>query len=190
LARHTSTEKITIFARLEDGNVKIALTGSVAAEDRFTESDLVRDILTPEDVSVQVCVENDHIFLWIEVVSVGRTTVLAVDDNLDMARFYRRCTEGSRYHIVHTAQGQSLFETIETTAPDVIVLDIMLPDVDGWQLLMHLHEDPATRSIPVIVCSVVREEDLPLSLGAALYLPKPVRHREFIQALDRVLSQA
>jgi CheY-like chemotaxis protein len=190
LARHTSTAVITIFARLEDGNVKIALTGSIATEDRFTKSDLIRDILTPEGVSVQVHMESNHLFLWIEVASVGRTTVLVVDDNPDMVRFYRRSTEGTRYHVIHAAQGQHLLETIEVAAPDAIVLDVMLPDVDGWQLLMHLRETHATRAIPVIVCSVVREEDLALSLGAALYLPKPVRRREFIQALDQVLAQA
>jgi CheY-like chemotaxis protein len=126
----------------------------------------------------------------VEVPSVGKTTVLVVDDNLDMARFYRRCSEGTRYHIVHVAQGQGLFETVKVVVPDIIVLDVMLPDVDGWELLMRLHEDPTTRSTPVIICTVVKEEDLALSLGAARYLTKPVRPREFIQALDQLLLQA
>jgi CheY-like chemotaxis protein len=52
---------------------------------------------------------------------------------------------------------------------------------------MRLHQDPTTRSIPVIICSVVQEEDLALSLGAAGYLPKPVQPREFVTALDQVL---
>jgi CheY-like chemotaxis protein len=135
-------------------------------------------------------VDEDHVFLWAEMPSVGRIIVLAVDDNPDMARFYRRSAEGTSYRIVHVAQGQEAFKTIEAIAPDIIVLDVMLPDVDGWQLLMHLHEHHATRSIPVIVCTVVREEELALSLGAALYLPKPVRPHEFIQALDQALPQA
>jgi CheY-like chemotaxis protein len=79
---------------------------------------------------------------------------------------------------------------IEAIPPDVIVLDVMLPDVDGWNLLLDLHEHPATRSIPVIVCSVVREENLAMSLGAALYLSKPVSPRQFIRALDQVLGQS
>ena len=186
----TSTGQITIFARLEGGSVKITVTGPIATEDRPTKSDFIRDILAPEGVSIETHIDGDHIFLWIELPSVGKITVLAVDDNLDMARFYRRSTEGTSYHIVHTAEGQGLFKTIEATAPDIIVLDVMLPDVDGWELLMRLHEDCATRSIPVIVCSVIREEELARSLGAALYLLKPVRPRQFTQALDQVLSQA
>jgi len=141
-------------------------------------------------VRVEAHVDGDRAFLWVGLPSVGKITVLVVDDNPDMARFYRRSAEKTSYHIVHTAGGQNLFETIAATAPAVIVLDVMLPDIDGWELLTRLHQDPATRPIPVIVCSVVREEELALSLGAAHYLPKPVRSREFIQALDRVLAQA
>ena len=92
--------------------------------------------------------------------------------------------------MVPSTQGQRVFEIVEDFAPDVIVLDIMLPDVDGWELLALLHEHPVARSIPIIVCSVVREEDLALALGAALYLPKPVERQQFIRALDQVLSQA
>jgi CheY-like chemotaxis protein len=55
---------------------------------------------------------------------------------------------------------------------------------------MRLHEDPETCTIPVVVCSVVREEALALSLGAARHLSKPVQPCEFIQALDQVLVQA
>ena len=116
--------------------------------------------------------------------------MLVVDDNEDMARLYRGATVGTRYHIAHIAQGRDLAAALEAVAPDVIVLDVMLPDIDGWRLLMRLHEDPVSRAIPVIVCSVVREEDLALSLGAVRYLPKPVRPREFIQALDQVFPQA
>jgi CheY-like chemotaxis protein len=190
LARYTSPSEIVIYAGLEDGNAKITITGTISAEGKPVDNDLVRDILAPEDVSIEICQEGDHVFLWVKVPCVDKVTVLAVDDNLDMLHFYRRSTAGTRYHIVHTARGRDVFEIIQATAPEIIVLDVMLPDIDGWKLLMRLREDPTTRFIPVIICSVVREEELALSLGAVLYLPKPVRPREFIQALDQVLSRA
>jgi len=190
LARHVSDRRIAIYARLEDGNAKITLTGTVVAGSGLSEKDLASDIPIPEDVSLEVCTDGTQVFVWIEVPSIGKITVLVVDDNEDMVRFYRSATIGTRYHIVHIPQGRGLFEAIGDIAPDVIVLDVMLPDIDGWRLLMRLHEAPTTRSIPVIVCSVVREEDLALSLGAACYLPKPIRPREFTQALDQVTPQA
>jgi CheY-like chemotaxis protein len=190
LARSMSNGRIAIYARLEDGNVRITLTGAVAAEGGLREDDLVRDIPVSQDVSLKTYIDGVQVFVWIEAPSVGKVTVLVVDDNEDMARFYKGATVGTRYHIVHITQGRSLFDALAAIAPDAIVLDVMLPDIDGWRLLMRLREDPATRSIPVLVCSVVREEDLALSLGAMRYLPKPVRPREFIQALDQVLPPA
>jgi len=189
-APYVSDGHVAVYARLEDGNVKITLTGTTAVRDGLSERDFARGIPISKDVSIKVCVDGTQAFVWISVPSMGKVTVLVVDDNEDMARFFRDCTIGTRYHIVHIAQGSALFEAVEATAPDVIVLDVMLPDIDGWRLLMRLHENPTTRSIPVIICSVVQEEDLALSLGAAHYLPKPVRPREFIQALDQVLPQA
>jgi CheY-like chemotaxis protein len=190
LARYTPAGRIAIFAGLEDGNARITITAAITADQMPAEEDLIRDVLVPEGASIGAQIDGESVFLWLKLPSPGKVTVLVVDDNPDMADLYRRSTEGTSYHIVHIAQGQDLFETVETAKPDVIVLDVMLPDIDGWKLLMRLYETPATRPIPVIVCSVVREEELALSLGAALYLAKPVRARQFIQALDRVLLQA
>ena len=189
LARHVLDGRIVLNARLQDGNARIALTGTLAPEDAIDEQDLLGDIPLPEDASITVHIDERQAFVWIEAPAVGKVNVLVVDDNEDMARFYRGCTVGTRYHIAHVAQGGGLPEAIEATTPDIIVLDVMLPDIDGWRLLMRLHQDPATRSIPVIVCSVVREEGLALSLGAVRHLAKPVRPREFIQALDQALPQ-
>ena len=118
---------------------------------------------------------------------VGRT-VLVVDDNPDMAYFYQRCVQGTPYRIVYESRVERLWETIASCAPDAIVLDIMLPHVDGWDVLANLRHHPATQAIPVLVASVVREEKLAMALGAARCLHKPLSHREFIEALDSVLG--
>jgi CheY-like chemotaxis protein len=187
LAPYMSEGQISIYARLEDGNARITLTGATAVTDRLSEREFTDGIPISKGISIEACVDGTQAFVWISVPSMGKITVLVVDDNEDMVRFYRDCAIGTRYHIVHVAQGRDLFEAVEATLPDMIVLDVMLPDIDGWRLLMRLHEDPATRSIPVIICSVVQEEDLALSLGAVRYLPKPVRPRAFVQALDQAL---
>jgi CheY-like chemotaxis protein len=180
---------LRIFARFEGGRVRITVTATLSATDDFNEDALTEDIVMPENVTVSLHVNVDHLFLWIDLPSTGAISVAVVDDNPDMVRFYRRCTEGTQYHISPITEAQTLFERIRVIKPAVIVLDIMLPDIDGWEMLTRLHEDPITRGIPVIVCSVIREAQLALSLGAAYYLPKPVRPPEFKQALDRALAQ-
>ncbi len=190
LARRTSPGQITIQTTLDDEDVKIILTGSISTHDRAPNVDLIQEILASQGGFVGVSVIGSRVSLWVKVPSVGQVTVLVVDDNLDMVHFYRRCTVGTKYYIIPAAQGQRTFEAIKAANPDIVVLDIILPDADGWELLTQLQSHPATRSIPIIICSIVKEESLASALGAALYLPKPVHHRQFIQALDQALDQA
>ena len=188
LAQWVSSGQIVLSARHEEGRVEIIITGHPAAGDGLPGDSLIREVLTIQGGTVDIVAEGDRISFQIELPSVDKA-ILAVDDNLDMIRLYQRYVVGTRYRIVQATKGQSIFDTVEASAPDVIVLDVMLPDVDGWELLTNMHEHPATRDIPVIVCSVIREEALALALGAALYLPKPVQRQEFIQALDQALGQ-
>jgi CheY-like chemotaxis protein len=107
-----------------------------------------------------------------------------------MVHFFRRYVAGSRYTIQVADGAHAFLDLVDELAPDIIVLDVMLPQVDGWDVLMHLNTRPETCEIPVVVCSVVRERELALSLGAKVYLPKPVRRQDFIQALDQAQALA
>jgi CheY-like chemotaxis protein len=113
-----------------------------------------------------------------------------VEDNAELVHFYRRFVANTQYEIVHAPEGESVFAAIAESSPAAIVLDVMLPDTDGWELLAQLQEDPSTRAIPIIICSVVRRAAIADTLNAAFYLPKPVRRQQFIQAIDQVLAQA
>ena len=190
LARRTAGGHVSIYARLQDGDALITVTGPVPPDTGLDGATLTEDIRTPANVSLRTCIDHGQAFVWIQTPSEGKISVLVADDNEDMARLYRDAAIGTRYHITSTTRGQDLLDLAEDSPPDVIVLDVMLPDIDGWRVLMRLHEDNRTRPIPVIVCSVVREEQLALSLGAAKYLTKPFRPREFIDALDQVSPRA
>jgi CheY-like chemotaxis protein len=191
LARGGSRGPITAYAGLEDGSVRITLTATVCPGQEIDAHDIVADIVAPEQVSFEAHVDGCDVSLRAKMPAAEEPiTVLVVDDNADMIHFHRRSMAGTRYRILPATRAEGIFETIEATAPDAIILDVMLPDVDGWELLTRLHNDPATRLIPVVVCTVVRERDLALSLGAARYLPKPVRRRDIIRVLDEILPQA
>ncbi len=190
LIRDSEPGPITLFARYENGKARITMTSRIGNADTIDTDDFRRGLVRAGDVSVETHLADNRLFLWLELPTSEGTKVLVIDDNPDMVTFYARATEGTRYHILHTASGENLFDIIEETTPDIIILDVMLPGIDGWRLLMRLHETPRTRAIPVIICSVVREPELARDLGAALYLPKPVRPRALIQALDQAASRA
>jgi CheY-like chemotaxis protein len=189
LAPHVFPAEIVLYAMLEDGDVKVTLSGSLAAHTTLSAPKLLADIITPPDARLELHHRGDRVFLQVLLPAVGERTVLVVEDNPDMVYFYRRCTAGTRYRIVHVEAARDLFTVIAQTDPDVIVLDVMLPDIDGWQLLTHLHERPVTRDIPVIICSVVKEETLALALGATAFLSKPIRPGVLVAALDQALLQ-
>ena len=71
------------------------------------------------------------------------------------------------------------------TPPDAILLDVMLPDQDGWEVLQTLKADPLTCEIPVIVCSVFDDPRLAESLGATGFIHKPVGRAAFLDQLCR-----
>jgi len=72
---------------------------------------------------------------------------------------------------------------IAETRPAAIILDVLMPEADGWDLMVALKADPSTRDIPIIICSVLHEPEIALSLGAAAYLPKPVTEQSLVEAL-------
>lgn len=73
--------------------------------------------------------------------------------------------------------------------PQAIVLDVMMPQVDGWEVLARLRQHPGTARIPVIICSVLADADLAAALGAMAVVPKPVTRQAFLSALDQTLPQ-
>ena len=117
----------------------------------------------------------------------GRYTVLVVDDNADLVTLYATYCIDTDYDVIHIGQGNRLFKTVSEMHPDVIFLDVLLPDVNGWQLLMDLKTTPTTRDIPVVVCSIITDAQMALNLGAVLYLKKPVWRQQFLDALNQVL---
>ncbi|MDI7277055.1 MAG: response regulator, partial [Anaerolineae bacterium] len=113
--------------------------------------------------------------------------VLVIDDNLDALRLLQRYASGTRYRIVGTRDPEQAFSLASENRPQIIVLDVMMPEVDGWEVLGRLKQHPLTSGIPIIACTILAQEELALSLGVTAFLHKPVSRRDFLAALDRVL---
>lgn len=152
----------------------------------------------PLDEQVAVMVEMAHGSVSVERANTivirlplaQDARILIVDDNEDLALMYRRYTKGTRYTITHISRGGPALAAARQHTPSVVLLDVMLPDTDGWSVLAALRDDPVTSDIPVIVCSVIRDREVALSLGAAAFLPKPIRRRKFLETIREVLSRA
>lgn len=166
---------------------RIVISGRDDEGELLPESEFITEILAAYGGLATARRHGAVVDLELLVPSNDNVVVLTVDDNLDLVHFYRRYLEGSRYRIVHVSEGQQVFSAIDQIRPDVILLDVMLPDMSGWDLLHELHHRPQSAQIPVVVCSVVRQEALARSLGASGYLIKPVRRQSLLQTLDAAL---
>jgi CheY-like chemotaxis protein len=112
-----------------------------------------------------------------------RPTLLVVDNNADFVRLVGRYLTGHGWEVVGAADVEQAQAETRRRTPRAILLDVVLPDRDGWELLLALKRRPATRDVPVIVCSVLNEPAVALSLGAAAYLHKPITQRQLLGAL-------
>lgn len=128
--------------------------------------------------------DNAHFAMVLRFPSVGRVPVLVVDDNADTLQLLRRYAIGSRYRVFTSQRPEDVHDLITEIEPAVVVLDVMMPQVDGWRLLGRVRQHPNSSALPVIVCTVLPQRDIALDLGASGFLQKPVTRQRFLAALD------
>ncbi len=126
--------------------------------------------------------------IQITLPSTDQVTVLVIDDNADALQLLQRYLSNSRYHFIGTQDPQRGLAMAAERMPQIIVLDVMMPERDGWTVLGQLREHPKTHDIPVVVCSILSQEQLALTLGAAQFLRKPVSRQALLSALDRQIE--
>jgi CheY-like chemotaxis protein len=117
-------------------------------------------------------------------------TILVVEDEEETVELFSEMLKVSGYQVVSSSQGKQAIEMIKEQPPNGIVLDMMLPEVSGLEVLRFLHQTPEFSQIPVIVVSA---KSLPsdvkagLDAGATAYLTKPVSYIELKQAVEKAL---
>jgi len=120
-----------------------------------------------------------------------QATVLVVDDtesNIDIVVE----ALGEHYEVSVALDGESALEIVEDEVPDLILLDIMMPDMDGYEVCRRLKAAEKTRSIPVVFLSAItgdEERQKGIDLGAVEYLTKPIDPKALQDTVSRILSK-
>jgi signal transduction histidine kinase/DNA-binding response OmpR family regulator len=112
-------------------------------------------------------------------------TILIIDDEMPAHDLLERELAGAGYDILHAASGREGLKLAKQARPDVITLDIIMPDLDGWSVLKELKADPELCDIPVVLVTIMRDRDLGFALGAADYITKPVDREAVIRVVGR-----
>jgi CheY-like chemotaxis protein len=122
-----------------------------------------------------------------------RPVILVVEDANFSSRAERMTLEADGYEVITTEEGSAAIPLAKRYEPELIVLDLGLPDIDGLSVAKALKADEETRDIPILICSAdERQEtvDACLEAGCSEYLMKPFSAEQFLEAVERVLGLA
>jgi signal transduction histidine kinase/ActR/RegA family two-component response regulator len=118
------------------------------------------------------------------------TTVLVIDDDPTVRDLMTRFLDKMGYQVVPATSGPEGLQLARGLRPDIITLDVMMPQMSGWDVLAELKSDPELASIPVIMVTVVDHEALGLARGASNYLVKPINRDRLAIALDKYRTRS
>jgi two-component system, OmpR family, alkaline phosphatase synthesis response regulator PhoP len=119
--------------------------------------------------------------------------ILVVDDDKEIVRIIRAYLEKAGYSVATAYDGETALHIIRSDRPDLVVLDLMLPDRDGWDITRIVRSDPALAATPIVMLTArVEGEDRVqgLDLGADDYIPKPFNPHEVVARVRAVLRRA
>jgi CheY-like chemotaxis protein len=189
LGKHSTGGIIQIQTGLLGTLVTIKITAGYAPSDLpFITNTAILEMLNLVGGTQSIIQEEtQRLVITFTFPSVSNIPILLIDDNPDFFHLFSRYTRLTRYVMHNIREGSQLEKALAEIHPQIIILDVLLPDIDGWQLLMDLQKPRNGQSIPVIVCSAIGQKDLAYSLGAKGYLPKPVSREEFLQTLEAIL---
>lgn len=123
-----------------------------------------------------------------ETTAGQRELILVVDDNPEAIVFVKTALQGMPYTVVGVQDPLAVMELAQELHPSAITLDVMMPRLNGWQLLHHLKDNPATASIPVVMLTVLSEQMTGYVLGADEYLIKPCKKEALQDTLQHVIE--
>jgi CheY-like chemotaxis protein len=110
--------------------------------------------------------------------------ILAIDDDRPLIQLYERYLAPHGYRVLALSDPTDAVKRAQEVEPFAILLDVMMPGRNGWQVLKDLRENSATASIPVIMCTILENQDLGQQYGANAYLTKPVLENDLVMALE------
>lgn len=112
--------------------------------------------------------------------------ILTIDDDPKIISLYDRYLKPHGYQVFPLTNPREAVQRAKEIQPFAITLDVMMPEKDGWQVMRELKNDPDTRDIPIVVCSILESQEKGFSLGAADYLVKPFLQEDLINSINRL----
>ncbi len=173
---------IRIAAKANEASPDLALGNSAA------EIGISRRLVEMLKGDLDVSQSGATLTALLRLPSAGQIIILAVEDNADTLKLWQRYVQDRPYRLIGVQEPQQALAMAVDLQPQLIVLDVMMPQLDGWELLAQFQNHPATQHIPIIVCTVHPQEELAYSLGASDFIHKPATRQTFLNVLERRIA--
>ncbi len=132
---------------------------------------------------------RDHVIATAPLPDHAQKTILVVDDEAHIRELLRQHLESEGYSVLEAKNGVEAIEIIRNTPPDLIILDVMMPTVSGFDVAAVLKNNPDTSGIPIIILSIVEDEERGYRLGIDRYLTKPFEMEVLLKDIETLVAQ-
>ena len=180
--QHTQGPGVGVDAVRENDDVIITVRYRAADPEAIRDETIVMKLAEKLGWEIREAQEGEERSIHLRIALHG-PTVLIIDDNRGLVELLDRYLSGRACRVASSTSGREGLEMAFQLHPHAVILDVMMPDIDGWQVLQRIRAHPDTADIPVIICSVFDDPELAYSLGASRFIPKPIRRVEVLEAL-------
>ncbi|MBN1798754.1 MAG: response regulator [Spirochaetales bacterium] len=132
---------------------------------------------------------KDHVEIIHPVQAKGKKVVMIIDDDEHIRELLRQELEASGYKIMESEDGLDAIQKLHKKKPHLIILDIMMPKINGYDTAAVIRNNPDTKNIPIIILSILEDAERGYRLGVDRYFTKPVDTKSLINEIDRLISQ-
>lgn len=123
------------------------------------------------------------------IINLRENAILIVDDESSVRESLRKAIEPAGFTVIEAKNGVEGIDYIQNTKPSLVILDVMMPKLNGFEVVNILKNDPKTMNLPIIMLTVVDEIERGYGLGVDLYLKKPVEGTQIVESINRVLTR-
>ncbi|MEH2442499.1 PAS domain S-box protein [Nostoc sp.] len=132
---------------------------------------------------------KEHVITTKTVLNEKRKTILVVDDDANIRELLRQQLENEGYNVREGKDGVDAIHQIKTARPDLILLDVMMPQINGFDVAAVLKNDPQTADIPIIILSIIENKERGYHIGIDRYLTKPINTEKLLNEIGSLLYQ-
>lgn len=186
---------LRLVVELQESKTTWRLQGQVSpgcSEEALQRMDgyrLAQELITFYGGALWITRREQDLFPTFTLPAQAPQIILIVDDDWDTIRLYQQWLQVARYQIRTARRNQELEGILAQTRPDLILLDVLMPQWDGWSVLQRLKASHETQEIPVVICSVLSQPRLADALGAAAVLRKPIDQAVLMTTVRHLLGR-